>query len=100
MTFLSSKKYGILGTDIYIGAFFLAILVIIIVTLLIIGLSGCVSLEQLKEEILGKWLVGEIPEGEDGSVVFHFFSNGSFYLNLTEIDEYGDYVPKVQQNLS
>jgi hypothetical protein len=66
------------------------ILVIATVSLIIIGLSGCVSLDELKEKILGKWLVGDIPEGEDDSVVFHFFSNGSFYVNLTEIDEYGN----------
>ena len=65
----------------------------IIIFLLVIGLSGCMYTDNnknYKEKILGIWLAGDTPEGEDGSVIFNFFSNGSFYVNLTEVDEYGD----------
>ena len=65
------------------------LLVVTVIFLLVIGLSGCTDSDDCKEKILGKWLIGDTPEGGDGSVIFNFFSNGSFYVNLTEIDEYG-----------
>lgn len=65
------------------------ILAVTVIILLMIGISGCINSEDYKEKILGKWLAGETLEGEDGSVIFNFFSNGSFYVNLTEIDDSG-----------
>jgi len=70
------------------------LLAVTLILLLAIGLSGCINSDDYKEKILGKWLAGETLEGEDGSVIFNFFSNGSFYVNLTEIDESGH--PKIQ----
>lgn len=61
----------------------------IIIFLSVNGFSGCTDTENYEEKILGKWLVGSIPEGDDDSVIFNFFSNGSFYVNMTEVDEYG-----------
>jgi len=58
--------------------------------LLIIGLSGCTNTENYEEKILGKWSVGDTPEEEGVSITFDFFSNGSFCLNHTEVDEYGN----------
>jgi len=70
------------------------ILIVVVIFILAVGLSGCTSTEHHKENykelFLGKWLAGDIPEGEDGSVVFNFFSNDSFYVNLTETDEHGN----------
>jgi len=62
---------------------------VIVIFLLAIGLSGCINSDDYGEKILGKWIAGETLEGEDGSVIFNFFSNSSFYVNLTEIDESG-----------
>ena len=61
----------------------------IIIFLSVNGFSGCIDIENYEEKILGKWLVGSIPEGDDDSVIFNFFSNDSFYVNMTEVDEYG-----------
>ena len=61
----------------------------IIIFLSVNGFSGCIDTENYEEKILGKWLVGSISEGDDDSVIFNFFSNDSFYVNMTEVDEYG-----------
>ena len=70
------------------------ILLVVVVFILTVGLSGCTSTEHHKENykelFLGKWVAGDTPEGEDGSVVFNFFSNDSFYVNLTNVDQHGN----------
>jgi len=60
----------------------------IVIFLSVTGLSGCTNTENYEEKILGKWSVGATPEEEDVSITFDFFSNGSFCLNHTEVDEY------------
>lgn len=47
-------------------------------------LSGCTSVRTDDEKILGKWLSGEAPGAESDTLIWNFFSNGSFSLNLTE----------------
>ena len=60
----------------------------IISLLLIITFSGCLDNDtneyDYTEKILGKWNATDIAEGEDGSIIFNFLSNNSFYINLTE----------------
>ncbi len=31
-------------------------------------------------------------EGEEDSVIFYFFNNNSFYINLTQVDNLGKYI--------
>jgi hypothetical protein len=52
--------------------------------------SGCFELDNsnkydYSEKILGKWYIDDVTEGEDGSVIFNFLSNNSFYINMTEL---------------
>ena len=47
-------------------------------------LSGCTSVRTDEEKILGKWLSGEAPDVGSDTLIWNFFSNGSFSLNLTE----------------
>ena len=67
-------------------------IIIFIVTMVII-LCGCIDHGENNvnyyEKIIGKWIVGNMSEGEEDSVIFHFFTNNSFYINLTEIDNQG-----------
>jgi len=67
----------------------------IISLLLIITFSGCLDNDtneyDYTEKILGKWLSNDIPEGEDGSIVFNFLINNTFFINLTEKNDNGNY---------
>ena len=69
----------------------------IVVILLAVGLSGCTSINPDEKKILGKWLLEGIPEGEEDSLIFNFFSNGTFsttyYIdeNSTEQTMWGTY---------
>ena len=66
----------------------------IILLMLNISLVGCLdntSEYNFNEKILGKWLANDIPKGEDGSVLFNFLSNSTFYINLTEKNDNGKY---------
>lgn len=69
----------------------------IIVILLAVGLSGCTSINPDEKKILGEWLLDGIPEGEKDSLIFNFFSNGTFSTtycideNSTEQTMWGTY---------
>jgi len=68
----------------------------VIILWLIISLTGCFDIESnsnydFNEKILGKWLANDNPEGEDGSIIFHFLRNNTFYINLTEKNDNGNY---------
>ena len=65
-----------------------------IILLLNISLVGCLdntSEYDFNEKIIGKWLANDIPQGEDGSVLFNFLTNNTFYINLTEKNDDGKY---------
>lgn len=65
-----------------------------ILLLLNISLVGCLDNTgeyNFNEKIIGKWLANDIPQGEDGSVLFNFLTNNTFYINLTEKNNNGKY---------
>ena len=55
----------------------------IVVVLLISILYGCISTGPDDEKFLGKWKRGDVSEGEEGSVIFTFFSNETYSINAT-----------------
>jgi len=61
----------------------------LLLVIFILFFSGCTEIKNIEdynyeEKILGKWNATDIAEGEDGSIIFNFLSNNSFYINLTE----------------
>jgi len=55
----------------------------LIVCFLLVGLTGCTSTINYEELILGKWSVENVPEGEEGSVIFTFYENGNYSIIAT-----------------
>jgi hypothetical protein len=58
--------------------------------LLIVGLTGCTTTTNYEESILGRWSVGNVAEGEEGSVIFAFYDDGNYSITATLPDETGN----------
>jgi hypothetical protein len=72
------------------------LLMITIIISIIISITGCINNEEIdidyQQKFLGKWIVGDMIEGEEDSVIFYFYNNNSFYINLTQVDNQGKYI--------
>jgi len=64
-----------------------SVIALFITIILVICFLGCIENQNDPNKIIGKWMSENVSEGEEGSVIFQFYTNGSYLISVTIPDE-------------